>query len=82
MAKPTIIPLTTQQVMGSLPTDESISPAGGGYVFTIANPKCGDTTAFGVRVPAYRDPSHLAAWLYGFAAYNEMMTELQNEKEN
>lgn len=68
--------------MSSLPIDESINPTGDGYVFTAVNPKCGGSTAFGVRVPAYRDPSHLAAWLYGFAAYNEMMIELQNEKEN
>ena len=67
MGNPTVIRLETPQIMASLPVDERINPGNGGIVFTTAHPD-----VFGDQVPAYRDPSHLAAWLYGFAAANEL----------
>lgn len=72
-----IIPLSSAALQQSFPNDEHLNPTSDEVVYTLEHPH-----AFGGNVPAYRDPSHLAAWLYGFAAANNLAIEqLNDEKE-
>lgn len=52
-----IVSLSISDVLNAGPVDQALKVNGGGFSFTVAGVP---------NAPAYRDPSHLAAWLVGY----------------
>lgn len=66
-----IISLKSAELLHHFPKDYRNEKGGDyGMVYTLAYPH-----AFGVEVPYFKDPSHLAAWLAGFAAHNNSVLD-------
>lgn len=73
---PRVIALSTAALQQFFPNDEHINPTTEDVVYTLEH-----AYAFGGTVPAYRDPAHLAAWLYGFAAADNLFIEQMNNNQ-
>lgn len=60
---PLAIQCTTKELFARLPQDQRVNPEGAALAYTHKHPE-----HFGGEVPVYEDPSHLAAWVYGYLA--------------
>ena len=72
------VPLSVSDIMAAAPIDQKLNPGDGGIVFTIGNQRPMFNDA---HVPAYRDPSHLAAWIIGYWTAQHELAEAQHHIE-
>lgn len=71
------LPMSLSDIMAAIPIDENLIPGDHGITFTIDN---ADALFGDAHVPAYRDPSHLGAWLVGY--WTAQQAHNNDEKES
>lgn len=66
--------MSTDDLLANLPTDYTLTPPAPGLDVHTLQPGA----QWGDDVPAYADPSHLAAWAHGFLAAQDHHDRKEN----